>query len=369
MSRLIASLLLSAAALFAQDAPLTLEEAVRLAVQRHEDVTKARTAADALQGKIREVRAQALPDVQFFSNANRLRDPSLLNASGLDKFPPELRDALVPSAVNLFDYGITVKQPLFTQGKVGTALRLARVEAEGALAEIDRAGQDVAIAAVRACYDLLWAGRYRELVAETQEQKKRHAAMADTLFRNGVATEVDALRSRVAVANGAPDLVRAENAIRQARALVNYYIGRPLDQPTRLAGTFVESEWTAADVSVLETDAIRRRPEMQRLRIAERSAGAQLKLASAESRARADFSGSYGVAARLPGNLVNSTFVRWTAAVSLTIPIFDGFKRSGLIQEAAAAQKTARLEREKTERQIRLAVRQAYDEEIGRAHV
>jgi outer membrane protein TolC len=64
---------------------------------------------------------------------------------------------MTPFAVNLFDYGITVKQPLFTQGKVGTALRLASIEAEGSLAEIDRAQQDVALSTVKACYDLLWA--------------------------------------------------------------------------------------------------------------------------------------------------------------------------------------------------------------------
>jgi hypothetical protein len=48
-------------------------------------------------------------------------------------------EGLVPSAVNIFDYAVTVKQPPFTQGKVGTALRLASIESEGALSEIDRA--------------------------------------------------------------------------------------------------------------------------------------------------------------------------------------------------------------------------------------
>ena len=157
----------------AQEQPLTLEEAVRTAIERHPDVGKARAAADALKGKIREVRSQALPDVQIHSNAMRWRDPSLLNASGLDKFPEELRDALIPSAVNLFDYSVTVKQPLYTAGKVGTALRLASVEAEGSHSEIDRAQQDLAlVATVKAYYGLLWAERYRTLVAETQGQKK-----------------------------------------------------------------------------------------------------------------------------------------------------------------------------------------------------
>ena len=217
---------------------VTLEEAVRLAIDRHPDVGKARAAADVLKGKIREVRAQALPDVKIIADGARTRDPSLLNSSGIDKFPPELQDALLPTAVNLFDYSISLKQPLYTAGKVGTALRLASIEAEGALADVDRAEQDLALEVVKAYYGLLWAERYRELVAETQEQRKLHAEMARTRFKNGVATEVDVLRSEVAVANGAPELVRADNAIRQARALLNFYLVRPIDFPTRTSAEF-----------------------------------------------------------------------------------------------------------------------------------
>ncbi len=346
----------------AQESPLTLDEAVRLALARHEDIGKAKAAADGLKGKIREVKAQAFPDIQIVSNAMRWRDPSLLNASGLDKFPEELRAALVPSPVNLFDYSITVKQPLFTQGKIGTALRLASIEKEGAISEIDRAQQDVALATVKAFYDLLWTQRYRNLVAETQEQRKAHAAMARTRFQNGVATEVDVLRSDVAVANGVPELLRADNAVKQTRALLNYYIGRPLDAAIQLAGDFQQKSWEQSDLSELERGALRSRPEMQRLRIAERSADTQLQLAKAESRMRLDFSGSYGMSARLPKNLVNSEFNRWTAGVNFTFPLFDGFKRDGLTTQAVAAQHSARLEREKFEQQVRLSIRQGYDD-------
>jgi outer membrane protein len=353
---------LTAAFAAQEEAPLTIEDAVHLAVSRHQDVAKARAAADALKGKVREVRAQALPDIKLESNATRWRDPSLLNASGLDKFPPELRNALVPSAVNIFDYAVTVKQPLFTQGKVGTALRLASIESEGALSEIDRAQQDVALATVKAFYALLWAERARGLVAETQEQKKLHAEMARNRYRNGVATEVDVLRSEVAVANGGPDLVRAENSIKQARAQLNYYLGRPLDFATRLAGDFRQEPWEQRDLVELERDALRRRPEIARLHIAERSAATQLELAKAEDRMRLDFTGSYGVMSRLPVNLVNSEFIRWTAGVNFTLPVFDGFKRNGLITQAAASQRIARLEREKFEQQVRLSIQQGYDD-------
>ncbi|MCS6954208.1 MAG: TolC family protein [Bryobacterales bacterium] len=359
--------LLSGALLGAQsppeDRPLTIEEAVRIALERHPDVEKARAAAEALKGKIREVRAQALPDVAIHVNATRWRDPSLLNASGIEKFPEELRKALIPQGVNLFDYNITVRQPLYTAGKVGTALRLAAVEAEGSAAEMDRAAQDLALNVVRACYGLLWAERYLALVEETQRQRQAHLETARARYRNGVATEVDVLRSEVALANGEPELVRARNAIRQARALLNFYLVRPLDFPTRLAASLEEvAPWEQWDLEALAAEASRRRPELLRLRIAERSAETQLELARAESRMRADFTGSYGVMARLPENLVNSQFVRWIVGVNFTLPVFDGFRRSGLVWQATAARRAARLEREKVEQQVRLALQQALDD-------
>jgi outer membrane protein TolC len=341
---------------------LTLAEAVRIAIEHHPDVGKAKASADALKGKIREVRAQALPDVTINSMGLRLRDPSMMNASGYDQFPAEFKAALKPRGVNLFDYRVTVKQPLFTAGKVGTALRLASVEAEGALAEIDRAEQDLAMEVVRAWYGLMWAERYRGLVAETQQQKERHADMARTRFDNGVATEVDVLRSLVAVANGKPDLVRAENAIRQARAQLNYYLARPIGSPTRVTGDFEEKALETTDLAAMAEEALRRRPEVQRLRIAERSAGVQLQLAHAENRMRADMTANYGLAARLPSNLVNPDFKRWDFTVNFTLPVFDGFKRSGLVVQAVAAQRAARLEREKLEQQVRLTLQQAYDD-------
>ncbi len=346
----------------AEKETLTLEEAVRIALDRHPDVGKARAAADALKGKIREVRAQALPSVSIVADATRGRDPSLLNASGLDKFPADLRQALVPSPVNLFDYNVTVSQPLYTAGKVGTALKLASIESEGALVDVDRVGQDLALEVVKAFYGLLWAERYRTLVAETQEQRKLHAEMARVRFQNGVATEVDVLRSEVAVSNGAPDLVRAENAIKQARALVNFYLVRPIEFPTKFAGDFQDKQWDEWDLQAITREAERRRPELLRLRIAEKSAEAQLSLAKAENRMRMDLNGVYGIVSRLPKNLVDPLYARWNLGVTFTLPVFDGFKRSGLTEQAVANQRVARLERERVGQQVRLGLQQGLDE-------
>lgn len=360
--RVVAGLLVACGAVWAQPGGITLQDAVKTALERHPDVGRAKAAADVLKGKITEVRAQALPEVTMIGGGLRMRDPSFLNSPSLDKFPAELRDAMVAAGANMFTYGVSVKQPLYTAGKVGAALKLAAVEAEGALADIDTAEQTLALDVVKGYYGLLWAERYRNLVLETQRQREMHADMARSRYENGVVTEVDVLRSDVAVANGKPDVVRAENAIRQGRALLNYYLVEPMDAPTRLAGDFVEKPWEEWNLELLLGEAIRRRPELLRLRIAERSSATMLTLARAENRFRADFSSEYGIASRLTSNLMNSNFTRWSYGVNFSLPLFDGFKRNGMVYQATANQRAAKLAREKTEQQIRLALQQALDE-------
>jgi outer membrane protein len=186
--------------------------------------------------------------------------------------------------------------------------------------------------------------------------------MALTRLKNGVATEVDVLRSQVAVSNGAPELVRADNAIRQTRALLNYLLVRPIDFPTEVVGNFQEKAWDEWDLDALMREASLRRPDLARLRNAERSAELQVDLARAESRMRLDTNFSYGISARKPENLLNSLYASWRFDVSFTLPIFDGYRRSGLVYQARANQRAVRLEREKFEQQVRLDLQQGTDD-------
>ena len=132
-----------------------------------------------------------------------MRDPSFLNSSSLDKFPQDLIDALDPVGSNIFSYNVTVRQPLYTAGRVGTALRLASVEAEGSLADIDRAEQDLAVEVTKAYYGLLWAEGYRENVAEVQQQRlardglggaHRSECTAERCSRTSIAFPSDSFR-------------------------------------------------------------------------------------------------------------------------------------------------------------------------------
>lgn len=341
---------------------LTLQEAVALALERNPQVLIAREQVPALEGKIREVRAEALPFLSLNSSALRWRDPAFLNSASFDEIPEEFRNALTVKGANLFDYNLRVTQPVYTSGKVGTALKIASLEAEGVTVDVARAEQELRLRVVRAFYDLLLSDRLLVVARQTVEQREQHLEMARRRYEAGVATEVDVLRSQVSLANAQPELLRAENEVRRARAVLNNLLVRPTDFPTEAVGDLTFVETAPPEFEEAARHAADRRPELQRLRLNERSTEQQHKLANAENRLRVDFSGQYGFSARLPENLVNHNFKSWMFSVNLKLPLFDGGRRSGLVQQAVSLERRARLARVEAENNVRLEVQTALDE-------
>lgn len=362
---LLVAALVSAPALAGElrDKPeLTLPEAVALALERNQQMLIAREQGAALEGRIREVRAQAFPSVNINSSALRWRDPAFLNSSSFDKIPEEFKRGLSPTGANLFDYNLSVSQPLYTSGKVGTALQLASLESEGVGVDAARVEQDLKLRVIRAFCDLILAERLLDVSRAAIEQRRLHLEMARARYAAGVATQVDVLRSEVNLANAQPELIRGENAVRHARSLLNNLLVRPVDYPTVALGQLEFMPGPKPQVEQVVRRAVAQRPELQRLRINEREAESQKKLASAESRLRVDFSGQYGFSARQPANLTNHTFTRWLFSVNVAFPLFDGGKRSGLLQQAVAQRKIAELARSEQENSVRLEAQSAVDE-------
>jgi outer membrane protein len=341
--------------------PLTLSDAVRIALERHPEIHMAEAATEELRGKITEVRSGAFPQISFSGYGLRLRDPSILNSSSFDNVPQEFRDALIPRANNMFDMGFSVKQPLYTAGKVGTALRLAEASLEEKKTDGESVRQQLTFAVFQAFHDLLLAEANRKVTEETYAQRQEHLKQARNRYSNGVATEVDVLRSEVNVANLEPELIRTDNNVRMARSQLNSLIMADLDAPTRIAGTLSYHPWKTGPLEAVQARSLEQRPALQTLRHQLQEARLTLALARAENRLSVDFEGKMGYSVREPKNFFDSDYSRWSVAVNFNLPLFDSGRKSGLIAQAAARVRAAEYRLEKYENDVRLEVKQAYD--------
>jgi outer membrane protein len=342
--------------------PLTLEEAVKLALARNPEMHIAQDELDELKGKIKEVRSGAYPQVAFQGYGLRLRDPSILNSSSFDKVPKEFKDALVPVASNMFDLNINVKQPIYNAGKVRTALRLAEESLGEKDASKEAVRRQLTFRIFQAFNDLLLAEANFQIVRETQQQRMRHLEQARVRFKNGVATEIDVLRSEVNVANLEPELIRAENRIRLARAGINNLIVVDLETPTRIDGSLDYHPWIAGTLEELQKRTQELRPELQVARRQLKQARLTASLAGAENRLTIDMEGQWGYAVRQPQNVFNNDFSRWNLTFNFRLPLFDSGRKAGLMMQASARLNAAEQRLAQLENNVRLEVKQAYDD-------
>jgi outer membrane protein TolC len=342
--------------------PLTLEEAVKLALSRNYDVLIAGSELDELNGKIKEVRSGAFPQVTLQGYGLRMRDPSLLNSSSFDDVPKEFRDALVPRPNNMFDFGLSVKQPIFNAGKVRTALTLAKESRDEKEASREAVRRQISFQVFQAFNNLLLAEANLEVVLDTQKQRQKHLEIARSRLRNGVATEIDVLRSEVNVANLEPELIRAENRIRLARASFNNVIVVDLNSPTKIDGSLQYRPWSPGGLEDLQKKTMELRPELNVLRKQVQEAKLAMSLARAENKLSVDMEGQYGYSVREPKNFFKNDFSRWNVTLSFKLPLYDSGRKAGLLMQTDARLRAAEQRLAQMESSVRLEVKQAFDD-------
>jgi outer membrane protein TolC len=343
-------------------APLTLSGAVRLALERNPEVLIAREQLEELKGKITEVRADAYPQVTMQGFGLRLRDPSILNSASFDKLPDEFRLALVPKGANLFDVGVTVSQPIYTAGKVGTAIKLALEGQREKEAALEAVRQRVAYKVFQAFHDLLLAQANLDVVRETRRQREKHLDQARSRFALGVATETDVLRSEVNLANMEPERIRAENTLRLARAVLNNLIVVDLDSATVIEGKLDYHPWALPGMTELEAQALAARPEIlvgQRLVQEAKLLGS---LARAENKLRVDMEGRYGYNVRDPQNLFHQDFSRWNITFNFKLPFYDGGRKRGQVAQADSRLRAAEQNLAQLVNNVKLEIKAAEDD-------
>src|SRR4029434_3515084 len=84
-------------------------------------------------------------------------------------------------------------------------------------------------------------------------------------------------------------------------------------------------------------------------------------VAKGDARPHLDFYGAWGWSVREPKNFFDSAFTKWTAGLTLTVPIFDGFRTRGKVAQAEARRNKVSQDRVALENRIRLEAKEGLD--------
>jgi outer membrane protein len=265
---------------------------------------------------------------------------------------------------NAYTATINGSQPLFSGGKLGAGLKIARELEESAKLGVEEQTAEVELLA-RSAY--VRASLAQQLVAISQEavaQASRFLATAKLRLEAGEASELEVLRAEVSLANLRPQLIQATNAADLAALDLKRLLNLPLEQPVKLV-TPLEGP-----SALLATDSLRNEADALANRAAVRAAERQVAIREQEVRvARADYFPSlrlnFAYGKQLFPTGVFSLNQPWrtdaNAGLTMSVPIFNGNRTRANVALARIGVEQDRLRLE----QLREGVHLEYERARG----
>jgi HAE1 family hydrophobic/amphiphilic exporter-1 len=329
---------------------LSLQECWRIALEKNKDIHKAKEYRNAVMGRYIEERSAALPQFAVNAYISHSRDES----------QKALYRGLFPFEQELHGAEITVSQPLYTFGKIGAAIRAAKIGMETAEDQL-RIYQQAALRDVTAAFqDVLLSRELYVLAVQNLEQKARTQREARRKLAAGVATDYDVLAAEVAVENARPEVIRTENLIRISREKLRFILGVE-GQEVNAAGTLVTSLEPRANYEETLETALKKRPELSDLRKRIQVYEELVKIYKAGTLPRIDFKAGWGWRQLYYGTLnfgsADGEGQAWTAGVFFSFPFFDGMRTQGKVLQAKTDVSNLKIDEAKLLDSIALQVR------------
>jgi outer membrane protein len=349
------TLLASATAVRAQDSvittPITLGDAARIGARQNAQAIQARYRADQATARIGQSRADLLPTITGYASENGRSYNSATFGIDFPGFDPA---GSVIGPVNIFDVRGRIEETFLDFGAM-QRLKGARTTARAFGAT---AANEAEISAQNAANAYLRAQRADGQLSARQAD----SVLADSLLsiareelRAGVGVALDVTRAQSQFATVRAQLIVARNERDRAKLDLLRSLGQPLTANVSLADSL--SGLVLRDTTIDESSAIdlamRSRPDLRAADEQIRAAEQQVTAIKAERLPTLSAFGDYGYIGkdRLLGT--------YDWGVQVSIPIFDGLRREGRIQEAKAMASEIDVRRRDLRQQAAIEVRGA----------
>ena len=233
MKKIWLTLLFSVIPVGAQD-PISLQDAVHLALDKNKSVEAANASTKSAETRISQARSGLLPKVNYSESWTRSDNPvfvfgSLLTQGQFGAQNFQIGALNRPDFLNNFQSQLTADQVLYGAGQTKHAVRSAELTKDITSEEGRRTQMDVIAGVIRAYYDSLLSADQLKLPPRRFAQRKPIWIEPKTFAPPGMSTDVDVLSIRVHLASVREQQIRRAADLDVARAALNDAIGLALD--------------------------------------------------------------------------------------------------------------------------------------------
>ncbi|MBL8026669.1 MAG: TolC family protein [Fibrobacteres bacterium] len=331
----------------------------------HSDSAKMmKESIDKAHLMVKEKYSAALPTVSASVNAARTYGMGMMNSGGASssvqpfkyvdtlktdttvKYLSQYVNGLMMGLSNIgaskeysvYGSAIQISQPLYTFGKIGTAVEVAKDFGESTKRSVVRSLQQLQLSALD--------GFYRVMLAEmavnvTDRSLARKMALSNYLERNfklGSGSKAQMLAAFADVKSEQSNLITARENSLVAKMMLNSMMGRVITEPLILDTSDILK--SLAEMQLPETksavdSAITIREDLRSLESLKKANEGGAKIYRAMNLPSIGATGSLSFRGTEPGDIVNWDLRNWTLGVGLQWTLFDGFANSSKAKQFA----------------------------------
>jgi outer membrane protein len=317
---------------------ISLEDAVRMAVDNNHELIAARHEVGRANARLREAWGYALPSIDVSGQYTRALKkqvfffPNIFDTTALKRGETT---AIEIGSDNSFNLNLTVSQVLFNSA-VFTGVGTAKIYSQAA-GEVYRAKELETITnARRAFYTVLLAREVQAMMRSNLKNAEDNFNKASILAASGLISEYDKLRAEVGLANLRPEIIRAESNYELAQNGLKAALGIPFHQDIEIVGAM---EFASVDAGIMQqatTTVIEQNPSLAALRYQQEVNDAITSVErSSYMPSLAAFGNLQYQAQKNDWRISTNDFVKSSlVGLSLSMNIFNGFRTNARVEQA-----------------------------------
>lgn len=335
-------------------APLSMEEAVRIALREQPSIEDARGQLDQAGGRVKQTASGLGPTLGVtgsLTRTDRLAGSSSSSGSGSGS-------GGVVSSGNLFSSGhvaLEAAQLLFDFGRTRDQVRQDKALQGAANENLTKVQMDVALDVRQRFADLVQAHHLVAVAESNVANRQSQLALAQANLASGLYPPKDVVDAKTTLASGVASLISARGDEATARILLAQSMG--VDPRTPITPTEETTPVSVpADPTSLFTTALASRPELRQAKQTLEAAGFGISAAKKTNAL------SLSATATIGSSGGNDPFQSQTSAVGLTVgwPFFDSGFTAGAVQQAKGVQRSAQANYKLAQQSAIADVGQAY---------
>ncbi len=268
-------------AIAADTLAISLEESVRIALERNKNLVIARERTDEARARAGETRTAFFPQITGSAGYTRLDVAPYISTSRLGALGGTL---MLPReiAIGLRDnYQATLRlqQPLFTGGRIMRTHDIARLAGNAAEAELEGEAGELVYEVKRAYLSCVKAANTESVAAESVRRLEAHLADIEAMREAGLAADNDVLKTKVYLSESRLALMKTRHASRLAKTYFCNVVDLPLASEIAFASFSEAAAPAGIDLETAVEAALRKRQELRSIEYRNRMTQKELEIA------------------------------------------------------------------------------------------